>query len=114
MRAVAEIIQINNPDIVLLNEFDHDEDGKGIDLFRTNYLEVSQNGKSPVRYRYAYTAPVNTGVPSGHDLDGDGAVGGPGDAWGCGELPRQYGMVLLSRCPRLPDPARTVQHPPWA
>ena len=114
IRAVAEIIQINNPDIVLLNEFDHDEDGKGIDLFRTNYLEVSQNGKSPVRYRYAYTAPVNTGVPSGHDLDGDGAVGGPGDAWGFGEFPGQYGMVLLSRYPILTDQVRTFQKLRWA
>src|SRR5699024_12740097 len=35
IRAVAEIIQINNPDIVLLNEFDHDEDGTGIYLLRT-------------------------------------------------------------------------------
>src|SRR5699024_3421805 len=83
-------------------------------LFRTNYLEVSQNGKSPVRYRYAYTAPVNTGVPSGHDLDGDGAVGGPGDAWGFGEFPGQYGMVLLSRYPILTDQVRTFQKLRWA
>src|SRR5699024_5861347 len=79
-----------------------------------NYLEVSQNGKSPVRYRYAYTAPVNTGVPSGHDLDGDGAVGGPGDAWGFGEFPGQYGMVLLSRYPILTDQVRTFQKLRWA
>ncbi|MDN6301741.1 MAG: endonuclease/exonuclease/phosphatase family protein [Brachybacterium sp.] len=114
IRAVAEIIQINNPDIVLLNEFDHDEDGAGVDLFRKNYLEVSQNGKSPVTYRYSFTAPVNTGVPSGHDLNGDGTVGGADDAWGFGEFPGQYGMVILSRYPILTEQIRTFQKLRWA
>ncbi|ATG53316.1 endonuclease [Brachybacterium vulturis] len=114
IRAVAEIIQINNPDILLLNEFDHDEDGTGVDLFRKNYLEVSQNGKSPVRYRYSFTAPVNTGVPSGHDLNRDGTVGGPDDAWGFGEFPGQYGMVILSRYPILTEQVRTFQKLRWA
>lgn len=114
IRAVAEIIQINNPDILLLNEFDHDEDGKGVDLFRKNYLEVSQNGKSPVTYRYSFTAPVNTGVPSGHDLNHDGIADGPDDAWGFGEFPGQYGMVVLSRYPILTDQVRTFQKLLWA
>ena len=114
IRAVAEVIQLNNPDVILLNEFDHDEDGAGIDLFRTKYLEVAQNGKSPVFYPYAFTAPVNTGVPSGHDLDQDGATDGPGDAWGFGEFPGQYGMVILSRHPILAQQARTFQNLRWA
>ncbi|MDN5822352.1 MAG: endonuclease/exonuclease/phosphatase family protein, partial [Brachybacterium sp.] len=114
IRAVAEIIQINNPDIVLLNEFDHDEDGTGVELFQKNYLEVSQNEKSPVTYRYAFTAPVNTGVPSGHDLNQDGTVGGPEDAWGFGEFPGQYGMVILSRYPILTEQVRTFQKLRWA
>lgn len=114
IRAVAEVIQLNNPDIVLLNEFDHDEHGTGIDLFREKYLEVSQNGKSPVFYPYAYTAPVNTGEPSGLDLNRDGTVGGPDDAWGFGEFPGQYGMVVLSRHRILTDQVRTFQNLRWA
>src|SRR5699024_10680776 len=94
----------------LLSEFDHDEDGTGIDLFRSNYLEVSQNGKSPVTYPYAFTAPVNTGVPSGHDLNRDGTVGGADDAWGFGQFPGQYGMVILSRYPILTEQVRTFQN----
>ena len=112
--AVAEVIQINNPDILLLNEFDHDERGEGIDLFREKYLGVGQNGKSPVSYPYAYSAPVNTGVPSGLDLDGDGEVGGPGDAWGFGDFPGQYGMVILSRFPILTEQVRTFQDLRWS
>jgi endonuclease/exonuclease/phosphatase family metal-dependent hydrolase len=114
IRAIAEVIQINNPDVLLLNEFDHDADGRGIDLFRQKYLEVAQNGQSPAYYPYAFTAPVNTGVDSGLDLNGDGEVGGPDDAWGFGEFPGQYGMVILSRHPILTDQVRTFQELRWA
>ena len=114
IRAVAEIIQINSPDILLLNEFDHDDEGRGVDLFREKYLEVPQNGQSPAFYPYAFTAPVNTGVPSGLDLNRDGAVEGPDDAWGFGQFPGQYGMVVLSRYPILTDQVRTFQNLRWA
>ena len=113
IRAVAEVIQINNPDVLLLNEFDHDEDGRGLDLFREKYLEVPQNGTSPVHYPYVFTAPVNTGVPSGLDLNQDGTVGGPDDAWGFGEFPGQYGMAILSRYPILTEQVRTFQNLRW-
>lgn len=101
-RAVAEIIQLVAPDILLLNEIDHDPGGEALALFQRNYLEVGQNGAPSIAYGYAFTAPVNTGVPSGFDLDGDGHVGGPGDALGYGAFPGQYGMALLSRHPILP------------
>lgn len=112
--AVARVIQINNPDILLINEFDHDDDGRGADLFRTNYLEVSQSGSTPVHYPYAFTAPVNTGVPSGLDLNGDGKAEGPDDAWGFGEFPGQYGMLVLSRFPILTEQVRTFQKLLWS
>ena len=112
--AVAEIIQRTRPDVVLLNEFDFDADGEAVDLFRTNYLEVSQNGAEPIEYPYWYSAPVNTGVSSGFDLDRDGTVGGPGDAFGLGEFPGQYGMVILSRYRIVTDEVRTFQNLLWA
>ncbi|GAA4611501.1 endonuclease/exonuclease/phosphatase family protein [Saccharopolyspora hordei] len=107
---VAEVLQRVRPDVVLLNEFDHAEGA--VDAFRTNYLARSQHGADPIDYPYAYTAPVNTGVPSGMDLDNDGQVGGPGDAHGFGEFPGQYGMVVLSQYPI--GPARTFQQFRWA
>lgn len=113
-RAVAQVVQINNPDIVLLNEVDHDEAGEALDLLRRNYLEVSQGGCTPVHYPYAYTAPVNTGEPSGLDLDGDGAADGPGDAYGFGAFPGQYGMAILSRYPILAEEIRTFRLLPWS
>ncbi|MEI5582521.1 MULTISPECIES: endonuclease/exonuclease/phosphatase family protein [unclassified Agromyces] len=112
-KTVAEIIQRTDPDIVLLNEFDYDEEGLAADLFRENYLEVSQGGADPVEYPYAYVAPSNTGVPSGFDLNDDGVVGGPDDAFGFGFFPGQYGMAVLSKHPILEDEVRTFQHFLW-
>jgi len=110
---VAEIVQRTRPDVLLVNEFDFDEQGRAVDLFRDHYLEISQDGAAPVDYPYAYSAPVNTGVPSGHDLDNDGAVGGPGDAHGFGFFPGQYGMVVYSRYPIDTEAVRTFQHFLW-
>ncbi|NKX55063.1 endonuclease/exonuclease/phosphatase family protein [Arthrobacter mobilis] len=99
-RAVAEVIQRVRPDIVLLNEFDYVPDSPSCaDLFRRNYLEAGQNGQDPVHYPFAFTAPSNTGVPTGLDLDGDGVAGGPQDAFGYGDFEGQYGMAMLSRYP---------------
>jgi 3-phytase len=112
-KAVAEVIQRANPDVVLLNEFDHVEGGTAVDLFRDNYLAVGHNGADPVEYPYAYTAPVNTGVPSGFDLNNDSTVGGGDDAFGFGLFPGQYGMVVLSKYPIQAEAVRTFQHFLW-
>jgi hypothetical protein len=112
--SVAEIIQRTQPDIVLLNGFDYVADHAAVDLFRANYLEVSQNGADPVEYPYVFTAAVNTGVPSGLDLDNDGVVGGPNDALGAGLFPGQSGMVVLSKFPIVTGEVRTFQDLLWA
>ncbi|MFC6839857.1 endonuclease/exonuclease/phosphatase family protein [Xanthomonas theicola] len=104
-RKIAAVLQQVRPDLVLLNEFDYDDVQRAADLFQQRYLEVAQpGGGGALRYPYRYLAAVNTGVPSGLDLDNDGNVGGAGrahgnDAWGYGLHPGQYGMLLLSRYP---------------
>lgn len=109
---VAETIQRTRPDVVLINEFDYAPGNE--DLFRDNYLAVGQNGAEPIDYPYAYLAPSNTGIPSGFDLNADGSVGGPDDAWGFGLFPGQYGMVVYSRYPIETDEVRTFQTFRWA
>ncbi|MDY6214574.1 MAG: endonuclease/exonuclease/phosphatase family protein [Schaalia hyovaginalis] len=109
----AETIQRIAPDILLINEFDYDADGRAVDLFRKNYLEIAHNGAAPVTYPYAWSGPVNTGVPSGQDLDNDGATDGPGDALGFGKFPGQYGLVVYSKYPIKTDMIRTFQHFLW-
>lgn len=113
-RTVAEVIRRVGPDILLLNEFDYlpPEPGRSscVDLFRRNYLE---DGGGQAVYPYAYTAPSNTGVPTGLDLDGDGVAAGPQDAFGYGDFEGQYGMALLSRYPLDTAGARTFRHFRW-
>jgi Endonuclease/Exonuclease/phosphatase family len=112
--AVAEVIQRTRPDVLLVNEFDFDAGHVALRLFQDNYLSVSRNGSTPISYPYAYTAPVNTGVPSGFDLNNDGVVGGPDDAYGFGLFPGQFGMAVYSRFPIDEDAIRTFQLFRWA
>ncbi len=112
-QAVAEIIQRNAPDVLLVNEFDYDADGEAAQLFQDNYLSISQNGAPPIEYPYRYVAPSNTGVASGRDLDNNGSVGGPGDAFGFGFFPGQFAFVVYSKYPIATDYIRTFQNFLW-
>ncbi|MCK0110734.1 endonuclease/exonuclease/phosphatase family protein [Ornithinimicrobium sp. F0845] len=112
-QVIAEIIQRNDPDVLLVNEFDYVEGGAAAELFRDNYLAVGQNGAAPVDYPYYYVAPSNTGIPSGHDLNNDGVIGGGDDAFGFGLFPGQYGMVVFSKYPIDTDAVRTFQLFRW-
>jgi hypothetical protein len=108
IRNVAEVIQRERPDVLLISEFDFDP--VAADLFRTNFLEVSQNGAEPIQFPYAFIAPSNTGIPSGKDLDNNGVVDTtPGDgtyandSFGFGLFPRS---VRHGRLLELPDHVR--------
>ncbi|MHC4989363.1 MAG: endonuclease/exonuclease/phosphatase family protein [Planctomycetota bacterium] len=112
-RAVARIVQHVRPDIILINEFDYDEDGRALRRFQRNYLAVAQEGEAPLDYPHAFVAPVNTGVATSLDLDNDGRTDGPGDAQGYGTFPGQYGMVVLSRHPVIESRVRTFRRFLW-
>ena len=91
---VAGIIRAADPDVILINEFDH---GAGRDrAFVKNYLDDT--------YPFSFIAPSNTGLATGLDLDGDGIAGSEAgtlelakDAHGFGMFEGQYGMVVLSK-----------------
>ncbi|MEH2305133.1 phytase [Nostoc sp.] len=117
-KAVAEIIQRNNPDVLLINEFDYSQEA--VKLFQQNYLAISQNGTTPVDYPYFYIAPSNTGIASDFDLNNNGTVvttpgtsGYGDDAFGFGDFPGQYGMLLLSKYPIDTANVRTFQNFLW-
>lgn len=112
-RKIASVLQLMRPDVVLLNEFDYDDAERAAELFQRRYLEVPQAGLAPIRYDWRYSAPVNTGEPSGLDLDNDGRSDGPNDAWGYGKHPGQYGMLVLSRYPIDGASVRSFQHLLW-
>ena len=99
VRRIAEVIQRVRPQVLLLNEFDYDDSATAARLLQDNFLGRSQNGQPPIRFPYRYSGPVNTGIPSGFDLDGDNRADGPADALGFGRFPGQYGMLVLSQFP---------------
>ena len=114
-RKVARVLRRVRPDIVLLNEFDFGESAAAAELFVKNYLssEVSWAPELPLQFPHWWAASVNTGVPTGRDLDHDGKSDGPGDAFGFGRFPGQYGMLLLSRYPIRRNEVRTFQNLLW-
>jgi len=113
-KRLAEVIQRAEVDVILLNELDWDEAGEAARVFADEYLAISQGGQDPIDFAFRFSAPVNTGVMSGKDLDGDGELLGPQDAYGYGRFPGQYGMALLSRYPILEDQVRTFQALKWS
>lgn len=102
LRAVLAVIEQNQADVLLVNEFDHDPDE-----------EAAQRFASLAGYRNVFTAPSNTGVDSGVDLDNDGEANGPNDAFGFGMHPGQFAMLVLSRYPLVATEARTFQRFLW-
>lgn len=114
IRAVAEIIQRVRPDVLLLNEFDYIEPPQeGIERFIEQFLSQPQSGQTPIEYPHYHVGPVNTGVLMPEDMDGDGQITAPGDAYGFGHYPGQYGMAVLSRFPIERESVRTFQHFLW-
>jgi hypothetical protein len=95
---IIEIIEIIDADVLLVNEFDFDEDAAAL------FAELTG-------YPHHFVAPSNTGVPSGFDLNNSGTVGGPDDAFGFGFFRGQFGMLVLSRFPI--GETRTFQHFLW-
>ena len=106
---IAEIVQHTRPDVLLINEFDYDAGDVAAAGFQDNYLSVPYGDADPIFYPYRFVAPSNTGIPSGRDLDKNGSVGGPGDAFGFGFFPGQYGMAVYSMFPIDYDNIRTFQ-----
>ena len=107
---VAAIVRAVDPDVILINEFDY---GAGHDrIFVENYLDGA--------WPFSFIAPSNTGVATGHDLDGDGIAGSePGtielarDSHGFGTFEGQYGMVVLSRHEIAVEEVRTFRTFLW-
>jgi hypothetical protein len=110
---IAEIIQRVRPDVLLINEFDYDP--VAVDLFRENYLGVPHNGAEPIAYPYAFIDESNTGVlpETEVDFDNNGRFALPGDAFGFGFFPGQFGMLVLSRYPIVEERVRTFQTFLW-
>ena len=110
---VAEIIQRVRPDVLLINEFDFDA-GAALDAVPGQLpVGAAQRRAGRSSIRIAFIAPSNTGIPSGFDLNNNGSVGGPDDAFGFGFFPGQFGMAVYSMYPIDMSGVRTFQNFLW-
>lgn len=112
IKAVVAILQTVRPDILLINELDHDYENLALTAFLRR-LNQDTEGRDALDYPYFYAPPQNTGVPSGRDLDGDGRLGGPADNYGFGHFRGQYAMALVSRFPLATQEARDFSDMLW-
>lgn len=126
IRNVAAVIQTERPAVLMMGEFNNDgiaENQDAIKGFRLNYLAVPQNALGttaddkkmlePIQFAYFENFSTNTGLLSEFDLDRNGKVALPGDAWGFGFYHGQYAFGLLSQYPIDTDNIRTFQNFKW-
>ena len=113
IKIIAEIIQRKRPDVLALQEFDFDEEGKNLELFQENYLSKSFNGSEPVQYPHVMAFRSNTGIQTGLDFNNDGKADSPEDAFGYGVYPGQYAFAILSKYPLIRDNLVTFRKFLW-
>jgi 3-phytase len=125
--AAAEIIRKINPDVLVINEIDHDIeatiDGEDYSLNARRFSDTYLNkGDNPVDYPFIFAAECNTGFLTGKDLDNNGKIATEadrgsrdhgGDCYGYGAYPGQYSMAIFSRYPFQSDKIRTFQKFLW-
>ncbi len=112
-RKIAAIVQRCHPDILLINELDYAADGRNAALLNEKYFATEQDQSSAIHYPYVFSAPVNTGVASELDINGDGKIEGPADCFGYGTHPGQYGLAVFSKFPIQYATIRTFQNFLW-
>ncbi len=128
LRNTTAIIQHQQPDVLLFNEFNNmgdKEDTKILEEYSKNYLEVAQSLKGgdskeemqkPIDYfQYKRAYKTNTGLQSGFDLDNDGVCDGkdPDDAYGFGYYHGHYQFALMSKYEIDDANTRTFQNFLW-
>lgn len=91
VEAVAHVIAVNQPDVILLQNIDYDHDLLALRALRDR---VSAYGHD---MPYGFANPPNTGIATRLDMNGDGYVELPVDAQSHGAFEGQGGMAILSR-----------------
>jgi hypothetical protein len=113
LRKAAEILRRAQPDVVLINEIDYSTEPNCARSFAERYLLNARDGLAPLELPHLVYLPVNTGVPSGLDLNNNGSTTDPEDAFGFGRYPGEFGMALFSRYPVDTRAVRTFQRFLW-
>lgn len=116
VQAIATVIRLVRPDVLLVNELDYQADADNAAGLAEHLADATTDlvGGSAWPMPYHYSGPVNTGEPSGLDINGNGKLNEAEDAWGFGNFPGQYGMAILSRYPIEAASVRSFQKLKWS
>lgn len=87
--AVVRVVREVRPDVLVMAGIDWDLQGHALTA-----LADAIGG-----YPHRFAMRPNRGIDSGADLDGDGRLGGPEDAFGFAEFAGQEGLAVLSTLP---------------
>ena len=90
---MVEVIALIAPDILVLQGVDYDAESRALTALRN---EIAAYG---LQYDALFALRPNTGIQTGHDMDGDGRLAEPEDAQGFGEFSGQGGLAVVSRFP---------------
>lgn len=91
--AVEALLTARAPDAVLLTGFDWDLNEVALSALAERLRSAGLD------YPHSYAPRPNSGFATAFDLDGDGRLGGPGDAEGWGAFTGKGGLALLARWP---------------
>jgi hypothetical protein len=105
--AVVAVIARLSPDVLAIQSFDWDHELVALHAFAARLAEAG------APYPHVFSARPNSGLASELDLDGDGRLGGPGDAQGFGAFTGQNGLAVLSRHPIATDQVRNLSDLLW-
>lgn len=92
--AVVDGLRQVQADVVVLAGIDWDHDG-----ITLSALADTVRARDGPDYPFLIAPRPNTGIDTGLDLDGDGRLGGPGDAQGYGRFAGEGALAILSRYP---------------
>lgn len=102
--AALAVIRALDADILVLTGTDYDASGAAL-----AHVQAALGGLYP----HALALRPNTGVPTGLDLDHDGATNGLRDTQGYGRFPGQAGIAVLSKLPLDPAALRDASALLW-
>lgn len=112
-RRLAAVIKNVKPDILVLMEIDFDDSGQILKLFNDNLLKIDLDGFEGLDYPYLYQIETNTGELAEVDIDDNGTISLPNDAFGFGNYPGQYASAILSKFPIDIDKQRSFRKLLW-
>ena len=113
LRRLAAVIKEVRPDVLVLMEIDYNSNGEVLSQFNDKLLKVDLDNFEGIDYPYLYQIETNTGTISEIDIDGNGNISLPNDAYGFGNYPGQYASAILSKFPINVGAARSFQKYLW-